>query len=117
MLPETQSESSSKSCNETISQKGFRFTAQRREVYDALLLKRDHPTAVDVFLRVQKKLPGISLATVYNCLETLAECGLVRAVNHDRQPSRYCAESRAARPFLLRAMRRGRRCPAQRRRE
>jgi len=71
----TSSESGSKSCNETISQKGFRFTAQRREVYDALLLKRDHPTAVDVFLRVQKKLPGISLATVYNCLETLAEAG------------------------------------------
>ncbi len=91
MLPETHSDSSSKSCNETISQKGFRFTAQRREVYDVLLLKRDHPTAVDVFMRVQKKLPGISLATVYNCLETLAECGLVRAVNHDRQPSRYCA--------------------------
>jgi Fur family peroxide stress response transcriptional regulator len=91
MLPETASELSSRSCNETISQKGFRFTPQRREVYDALLGKRDHPTAVDVFLRVQKKLPGISLATVYNCLETLAECGLVRAVNHDRQPSRYCA--------------------------
>jgi Fur family peroxide stress response transcriptional regulator len=90
-ISNTSSESSSKSCNETISQKGFRFTAQRREVYDALLLKRDHPTAVDVFLRVQRKLPGISLATVYNCLETLAECGLVRAVNHDRQPSRYCA--------------------------
>jgi len=85
------SEASSRNCNETISQKGFRFTPQRREVYDSLLLKRDHPTAVDVFLRVQKKLPGISLATVYNCLETLAECGLVRAVNHDRQPSRYCA--------------------------
>ncbi len=91
MLAQTHTETSGKSCNETISQKGFRFTAQRREVYDALLLKRDHPTAVDVFLRVQKKLPGISLATVYNCLETLTECGLVRAVNHDRQPSRYCA--------------------------
>jgi len=82
---------SGKTCNETISQKGFRFTAQRREVYDALLDKQDHPTAVDVFMRVQKKLPGISLATVYNCLETLTECGLARAVNHDRQPSRYCA--------------------------
>ncbi len=94
MLPETHSDNSSESSesyNKTISQKGFRFTAQRREVYDVLLLKRDHPTAVDVFMRVQKKLPGISLATVYNCLETLAECGLVRAVNHDRQPSRYCA--------------------------
>jgi Fur family peroxide stress response transcriptional regulator len=89
-LPESNNEASSKNCNETISQKGFRFTAQRREVYDALM-QRDHPTAVDVFLRVQKKLPGISLATVYNCLETLAECGLARAVNHDRQPSRYCA--------------------------
>jgi Fe2+ or Zn2+ uptake regulation protein len=94
MLPETTSDNSgsnSKSCNETISQKGFRFTPQRREVYDALLVKQNHPTAVDVFMRVQKKLPGISLATVYNCLETLTECGLVRAVNHDRQPSRYCA--------------------------
>jgi Fur family peroxide stress response transcriptional regulator len=90
MLPEANIHASGKSCNETISQKGFRFTAQRREVYDALL-QHDHPTAVDVFLRVQKKLSGISLATVYNCLETLAECGLVRAVNHDRQPSRYCA--------------------------
>jgi Fur family peroxide stress response transcriptional regulator len=92
MVPETTTlpSGSGKSCNETISQKGFRFTAQRREVYDALL-QHDHPTAVDVFLRVQKKLSGISLATVYNCLETLAECGLVRAVNHDRQPSRYCA--------------------------
>jgi len=91
MLPEAATESSTLSCNETISRKGFRFTTQRREVYDALLVQRDHPTAVDVFMRVQKKLPGISLATVYNCLETLAECGLVRAVNHDRQPSRYCA--------------------------
>ena len=91
MLPQTDSELSSRNCNETISQKGFRFTAQRREVYDALVVKRDHPTAVDVFMRVQKKLPGISLATVYNCLETLTECGLVRTVNHDRQPSRYCA--------------------------
>src|ERR1700735_1080395 len=90
MLPDTDNEASSKNCNETISQKGFRFTAQRREVYDALL-KRYHPTAVDVFLRVQNKLSGISLATVYNCLETLTAFGLVRAVNHDRQPSRYCA--------------------------
>lgn len=76
--------------DETISQRGFRFTAQRREVYDALMAKRDHPTAVEVFMRVQKRRPSISLATVYNCLETLTECGLVRHVNHDRDPSRYC---------------------------
>ena len=80
-----------KSCNETIHQNGFRFTAQRREVFDALMAKRDHPTAVEVFMRVKEKMPSISLATVYNCLETLTECNLVKHVNLDRAPSRYCA--------------------------
>jgi Fur family peroxide stress response transcriptional regulator len=80
-----------KSCNETIHENGFRFTAQRREVFDALMAKRDHPTAVEVFMRVKEKMPSISLATVYNCLETLTECDLVKHVHLDREPSRYCA--------------------------
>ncbi|MCE9611482.1 MAG: transcriptional repressor [Chthoniobacter sp.] len=79
-----------KSYDETISEKGFRFTEQRRAVYDALMGKRDHPTAVEVFMRVKGKVPTISLATVYNCLETLTDCGLVKTVNHDRESARYC---------------------------
>ena len=79
-----------KSYDETISLRGFRFTRQRRHVYDALMAQRDHPTAVEVFIRAKKEMPSISLATVYNCLETLTECGLVRHVNLDRAPSRYC---------------------------
>lgn len=79
-----------KSYDVTISEKGFRFTKQRRRVYDALMTRRDHPTAVEVFMRVKTKMPSISLATVYNCLETLTECGLVKHVNHHREPSRYC---------------------------
>ena len=82
--------SAPKSYDQTISEKGFRFTAQRRTVYDALMAQRDHPTAVEVFLRVKARMPSISLATVYNCLETLTECGLVRHVHHHREPSRYC---------------------------
>jgi Fur family peroxide stress response transcriptional regulator len=27
---------------------------------------------------------------VYNCLETLVQCDLVRAVNFERGPTRYC---------------------------
>ena len=38
-----------KSYDATISEKGFRFTEQRRAVYDALMGKLDHPTAVEVF--------------------------------------------------------------------
>ena len=76
--------------NTAIAEHGLRLTRQRRKVYDALLARRDHPTAHEVFERVQKKIPNISLATVYNCLETLAECGLVKQVNFDRASSRYC---------------------------
>lgn len=73
-----------------IHGRGFRMTDQRRAVYDALMTQRDHPTAVEVFMRVKGRMPSISLATVYNCLETLTGCGLVKSVNHDREPSRYC---------------------------
>lgn len=69
---------------------GLRDTPQRRHVYDLLLSKRDHPTATEVFLRAKESMPAISLATVYNSLETLVACGLVRQVHVDREPTRYC---------------------------
>jgi len=75
---------------EKISHSGHRLTPQRREVYDVLLAERDHPTATEVFLRAKKRIPGISLATVYNCLETLVDCGLAKQVNVDRDATRYC---------------------------
>ena len=59
-----------------------------------LLDKRDHPTADEVFARVKSELPTISLATVYNCLETLVQCDLVRSVNFERGPTRYCPNLR-----------------------
>lgn len=68
----------------------LRMTRQRLEVYRLLQEQRDHPTAQDVFLRVKDRLPNISLATVYNTLEALVQHGLVRQVNFDREPSRYC---------------------------
>lgn len=75
---------------ETISHSGHRLTPQRREVYDVLLDERDHPTATEVFMRAKKRMPAISLATVYNCLETLVDCGLAKQVNVDREATRYC---------------------------
>jgi Fur family peroxide stress response transcriptional regulator len=75
---------------ETISHNGHRLTPQRREVYNVLLEDRDHPTATEVFLRAKKRIPAISLATVYNCLETLVECGLAKQVNVEREATRYC---------------------------
>jgi Fur family peroxide stress response transcriptional regulator len=79
-----------RSADDTIHGAGLRMTEQRRAVFDALLDKRDHPTAVDVFTRVRGRMPAISLATVYNCLDTLTACGLVKTVQIDRGPARYC---------------------------
>jgi Fur family peroxide stress response transcriptional regulator len=84
--------SASPDANEPIPAEvgGLRMTRQRHEVYRLLLEQRDHPTANDVFLRIRERLPNISLATVYNCLEALVEHGLVRQVNFEREPSRFC---------------------------
>ena len=67
-----------------------RPTPQREVVLKVILEKRDHPTADEIFARVKGMMPSISLATVYNCLETLVRGGLVRQVNLERAPTRYC---------------------------
>lgn len=76
--------------SQRLADSGLRSTPQREVVYNILLKKRDHPTADEVFARVKSELPTISLATVYNCLETLVQCDLVRSVNFERGPTRYC---------------------------
>jgi Fur family transcriptional regulator, peroxide stress response regulator len=78
------------SLNKRLATSGFRFTPQRQHVYNVLLHKRDHPTVEDVFIRSKNEMPDISMATVYNCLDALVKCGLVRHVNLDRSATRYC---------------------------
>lgn len=73
-----------------LKSRDVRPTPQREVVLKVILDKRDHPTADEIFARVKAKLPAISLATVYNCLDTLVSCGLVRQVHFDRAPTRYC---------------------------
>jgi Fur family peroxide stress response transcriptional regulator len=73
-----------------LTDSGLRPTPQREVVFKVILEKRDHPTADEIFVRVKNEMPTISLATVYNCLETLVSCGLIRQVNLERAPTRYC---------------------------
>ena len=66
------------------------MTTQRREVYEVIATSHDHPCASTVYDRVKEKAPSISLATVYNVLETLTSCGMIKQINVDRDASRYC---------------------------
>ncbi len=86
------SQDDKKQLSRALVQHGLRATRQRQVVYSVLLEERDHPTAELVFERSRAQFPGISMATVYNCLETLRDCGLIRQVNQRRQASRYCPD-------------------------
>ncbi len=81
---------SRKLLDEALSRGGLRSTRQREQVYAVILSQRDHPSADEIFARVKESMPTISLATVYNCLETLVSCGLVRQVNFERESTRFC---------------------------
>jgi len=76
--------------NERLATSGFRFTPQRQHVYNVVMGKRDHPTVEEVFIRAKQGMPEISMATVYNCLDALVTCGLIKHVNLDRTATRYC---------------------------
>ncbi len=76
--------------NERLTARGLRPTSQREHVYSVLLEERDHPTAEQIFLRAKKSMPEISMATVYNCLDALLKCRLVKLVNLERSAMRYC---------------------------
>lgn len=55
----------------------LRLTPQRRAILQALRGVKTHPTADQVYEAVRKRLPNISLGTVYRNLDVLAENGLI----------------------------------------
>lgn len=78
-------------CRMAVLGADVRLTPHRREVFEILQSSTDHPTATDIFTRVKDRSPGISLATVYNCLDHLSTAGLIKQVHLERGQSRYCA--------------------------
>jgi Fe2+ or Zn2+ uptake regulation protein len=93
-MTETENRNVESRLSERLTTRGFRFTAQRQHVYSVLLQKRDHPTAEEVFIRAKHRLPDISMATVYNCLDALVQCGLARQVTLERGAARFCPNMR-----------------------
>lgn len=72
-----------------LSSQGAHLTQQRAAVFDYLSQVEHHPTAEEVFLAVKRKLPRISLATVYKNLETLVACGTVSKLTYGDAAARY----------------------------
>ncbi len=74
-----------------ITKSGLKATQQRIAVLDALLKLKSHPTAEELYNYLRKSYPTISLATIYNTLDTFIKNGLVNVVKLSNDCARYDA--------------------------
>ena len=66
-----------------------RLTKQRRIILEELRKVQTHPSADEVYEMVRKRLPKISLATVYRNLNLLSSCGLIRTLTSASSQMRF----------------------------
>jgi len=55
-----------------------RMTRQRKIILEELRMVKYHPTADDLYKAVRRRLPRISLGTVYRNLDLLSRAGLIQ---------------------------------------
>src|SRR5215470_6077699 len=70
-----------------------RTTRQLEQVFKALQGDHTHPFAREIYWRVHKTLPRVSLATVYRNLHSLVEEGKIRTLFLDEQGARFDPET------------------------
>ncbi len=66
-----------------------RITRQRQVILETLRNVRTHPTADELYEIVRKKLPHISLGTVYRNLDTLERCGMALRLDRVGNQARF----------------------------
>jgi Fur family peroxide stress response transcriptional regulator len=72
-----------------LKEKGYKLTQQRLEIIDLLSKDVTHASAADIFKKVRKKAPQISLSTVYYTLDILKKEGAIRELEFYDRDNRY----------------------------
>lgn len=70
---------------------GIKATPQRLEILRELSATAEHPDAETIFTRVRRRLPSISLDTVYRTLRMLEEKGVISRVPSMQERARFDA--------------------------
>jgi Fur family peroxide stress response transcriptional regulator len=63
-----------------LQQAGMRITPQRTAICELLTSSEEHPTAAMIYEDLKPHFPSMSLATVYNTLDALAEIGAINVL-------------------------------------
>jgi Fur family transcriptional regulator, peroxide stress response regulator len=66
---------------ELCQENGIAVTHQRQVLYEVMKTMHGHPSPEEVYARVKKKVPSISLATVYKNIHLFVESGVFREVS------------------------------------
>jgi len=64
-----------------LKEAGLKITQQRIEILNYLLNTKSHPSVGDVYKKLKKTNPGLSLSTVYNTIEKLLKAGKISKLN------------------------------------
>lgn len=75
-------------------QKGMRETRQRVMILDELRRTKTHPTADELHQVVRRRLPRVSLGTVYRNLELLSKLGLIQKLEIAGGQMRFDGDTR-----------------------
>jgi Fur family peroxide stress response transcriptional regulator len=76
---------------EECARAGLKATRQRRRIYEALAETGEHPDAETVYEQVKRRVPSVSLDTIYRNLRALEERGIIRKVGAAGYRTRYDA--------------------------
>jgi Fur family peroxide stress response transcriptional regulator len=73
---------------------GVKLTHQRLEIFREVAASVNHPDADTVFHEVRRRIPTVSLDTVYRTLRLLNDLGLIRTLGPHRESVRFDANLR-----------------------
>jgi len=70
------------------------MTPQRKVILEEVCKEGEHLTADEIYDRVRKRLPRISMGTVYRNLDLMASQGLIRKLQPDYPQMRFDGNTR-----------------------
>ena len=83
-----------------LRRSGVKLTHQRLEIFREVAKSRDHPDAETVYKGVRKRVPTVSLDTIYRTLWLLVDVGLLTTLGPQRERVRFDANMSSHHHFV-----------------
>ena len=85
---------------DVLTRTGLKVTHQRIEIYREVAGSEDHPDAETIFKGVRKRMPTVSLDTVYRTLWLFIDLALMTTLGPAREKARFDANRKTHHHFV-----------------